>query len=435
MKPFETITCACGRIHRVSLRSLTVEAGATRALPRVLRELGATRPFLLADAHTFQAAGEAVTEALRAAGLPYTLFVFSESPTPDERAVGEAVMHFEPACDAVVGIGSGVINDIGKILAHTASRPYVIVATAPSMDGYASATSSMELGGLKTSLPSKCPDAIIGDLDVLAHAPLDLRLSGLGDMLAKYISICEWRISAAVNGEYFCPFVADLVRRSLSACVENAQGLLAGDSDATRAVFEGLVTGGAAMAYAGCSRPASGVEHYISHIFDMRALAFGLPASTHGYQCAVGTLLALRLYEELETVIPNRTTALAAVEAFDYECYRSRLRALLGKGAEAMIRLEEKESKYDKAAHAARLDVILSKWTDILTIIREELPAYESLLSLWRSLGAPATVAELGIPDDCLGDVFEATRDIRDKYVLSRLVFDLGLTERIRALL
>ncbi len=435
MKPFETITCACGRTHEVSLSTLIVEPGAIAALPRVLSDLGAAKPFLLADTNTFAAAGEPVIAALRKAGIAHAQFIFPTSPTPDEHAVGAAVMHFDRTCDAIVGIGSGVINDIGKILAHTANIPYIIIATAPSMDGYASATSSMELHGLKTSLPSTCPDAIIGDLHVLAAAPLHLRLSGLGDMLAKYVSIAEWRISACINGEYYCPHVAAMIRRSLAACVENAQGLLNGDLNATRAVFEGLVTAGAAMAYAGCSRPASGVEHYISHIYDMRALEFSLPASTHGYQCAVGTLQAAKLYEQLLTLTPNRETALASVAAFDYEAYKPRLRALLGHGADAMIRLETKEGKYRKDAHAARLEIILAKWAEICAIIREEIPPYEALLTLWRSLGAPTTAAELGIPVDDPGAVFEATRDIRDKYVLSRLVFDLGLTESIKALL
>ncbi len=435
MKPFETISCACGRTHAVPLSTLLVEPGAIRHLPRVLSDLGAEKPFLLADTNTFAAAGESVVSALRESAIPSAPFIFSESPAPDERAVGAAVMHFDRSCDAVVGIGSGVINDIGKIVAHTAGLPYISIATAPSMDGYASATSSMELSGLKTSVPSKCPDAIIGDLDVLAAAPLHLRLSGLGDMLAKYISICEWRLSAAINGEYDCPHIATMIRQSLAACVENAQGLLDGDLEATRAVFEGLVTAGAAMAYAGCSRPASGVEHYISHIFDMRALAFGLPASTHGYQCAVGTLLAAKLYEHLLTLTPNRKTALTHAAAFDYDAYKPRLRALLGPGAEAMIRLEATEGKYDKTAHAARLETILARWDELCAIIRAEIPPYATLLALWQSLGAPTTVAALGIPACDLGAVFEATRDIRDKYVLSRLAFDLGLTDELKALL
>ena len=76
----------------------------------------------------------------------------------------------------ILAVGSGVINDIGKILASSTKNPYVIVGTAPSMDGYASATSSMSVDGLKVSLPSKSADVIIGDLQILKNTPKGLIL-------------------------------------------------------------------------------------------------------------------------------------------------------------------------------------------------------------------------------------------------------------------
>ena len=99
----------------------------------------------------------------------------------------------------MVAVGSRVINDIGKIVANTAKVPYAIVGTAPSMDGYASATSSMVRDGVKVTLNSKCAEIIVGDTDILKTAPLHMLKSGLGDMVAKYVSICEWRISSPGN--------------------------------------------------------------------------------------------------------------------------------------------------------------------------------------------------------------------------------------------
>ena len=186
------------------------------------------------------------------------------------------------------------------------SEYYVIVGTAPSMDGYASATSSMTMDGLKISLGSKCADMIIGDLDILCNAPVKLMRSGLGDMLAKYVSICEWRIAHVITGEYYCEEIAKLVRASLKKCVDQAEGLLKRDKAAVKAVFEGLVVCGAAMKFAGVSRPASGVEHYISHIWDMRAAEFDTPAELHGIQCAIGTLIAVGLYEKLVKIVPDQ---------------------------------------------------------------------------------------------------------------------------------
>ena len=47
-------------------------------------------------------------------------------------------MHFDTECDFIIAVGSGTLNDIGKVLASITDKPYMIVGTAPSMDGFAS---------------------------------------------------------------------------------------------------------------------------------------------------------------------------------------------------------------------------------------------------------------------------------------------------------
>lgn len=419
--------CACGKEHKAAVREVYSGSGALEYLPASLKNAGVKKVFLLADVNTYQAAGEMVSEYLSRAGISFSRYVFPTGDIePDEQSVGSAIMHYDADCDAVVAVGSGVINDIGKILSHTAGTLYYIVATAPSMDGYASATSSMSRDGLKVSLPTKCADVIIGDTDILCRAPEKMLRAGLGDMVAKYISICEWRISHLITGEYYCEQVAAMIRRALNRCVENADGLLRREPAAVEAVFEGLVLGGLAMAYAGVSRPASGVEHYFSHIWDMRGLAFGTKVDLHGLQCAVGTWLAAKEYGRLPEIKPDKEKALSNAETFDFSAWAEKLRLFLGKGAEAMIAQEEKEKKYDPALHRVRLTRIIENWERILEIIKEEIPVPCTLERLFDKAGLPKTPGELGISEEITEMVFAATKDIRDKYVLSRLLWDLG---------
>ena len=184
--------CACGRSHTVAVDEVVVGSGAIRRIVEFVKNYGAKRPFVLADVNTFAAAGEAVCALLKEAGISYSQYIFPQSALePDEHAVGAAIMHFDVKCDLIIGVGSGVINDIGKILSNVSGRKYIIVGTAPSMDGYASATSSMSLDNLKTSLGSRCADVIIGDTDILKKAPAHMLKAGLGDMLAKYVSIAK----------------------------------------------------------------------------------------------------------------------------------------------------------------------------------------------------------------------------------------------------
>ena len=96
-----------------------------------------------------------------------------------------------------------------------------------------------------------------------------------------------------------------------------------------------------------------------------------------------------------------------------------------------MIVLEEKEGKYDLTAHQKRLKTILSHWEDIRRIVAEELPSSAELSALLDTLGAPKTMEDIGLSATDLPLTFAATRDIRDKYVLSRLCWDLGVTEEV----
>ena len=421
--------CVCEKDHKTKVAQIVIEGGAIEKIPELVALYNAAKVFILADKNTDKAAGEAVCTVLQNAGISYAKYVFPTGEIePDENAVGSAVMHFDTACDLIVAVGSGVMNDIGKILAATAKLPYFIVGTAPSMDGYASATSSMSMDGLKVSLPSKCADVIIGDIDILKNAPMRMLQSGLGDMLAKYVSIAEWRIAHEITGEYYCEKIAELVRVALKRCVDNADGLLKRKDDAVKAVFEGLVIGGVAMAFAGVSRPASGVEHYFSHIWDMRGLEFGTKVDLHGIQCAVATLIAARLYEKVLKITPDKETAIAYAKAFDYTAWAKELKVFLGTGADAMIALETKEQKYSVEKHKKRLEIIIEKWGKIQEIIREEIPTQKQIESILDKIGAPKTVQELGIDCD-LFTTFKATKDIRDKYVLSRLLWDLGVIE------
>ena len=422
--------CPCGKTHQSDVKNIITGSGAVNKLPDVLNQMGTKKVFLLADCNTYSAAGKAITTLLSDNGIAYSQYVFSDTALePDEKAVGAAVMHYDADCDIVVAVGSGVINDIGKILSNTANCPYIIVATAPSMDGYASATSSMTMGGLKISLPSRCADVIIGDTDILKNAPEKMLKAGIGDMVAKYISISEWRISHLITGEYYCDAVADLVRTALKKCVDNADGLLKRDERAVEAVFEGLIIGGVAMAYAGLSRPASGVEHYISHVWDMRGASLGTPVELHGLQCALGTLIAMRLYEKFKKITPDKEKALAYVNGFDYSKWSEELRAFLGTAAESMIALEEKEQKYNAKKHEKRLGCLIENFQNVLQIINEELPTLADIEELFEKTGLPTTLEEIGLDEELLPVTFKATKDIRDKYVLSSMCWDLGILD------
>lgn len=419
--------CNCGKRHIGRLRDCHIGENALNDwLVRMVEKYDSHHPFILCDRQTYDAAGGQVEWLLAQAGIAHTTHIIArDHPAPDERIVGEALMYCGAECDMVIAVGGGVINDTCKIIAATRKLIDIYVATAPSMDGFASASSSMEREGLKVSLSSKCPDVVIGDAAILANAPVHMIRSGIGDMVAKYVSLVEWRIAALLLGEYYCKSIEEVVRASLEKCVEAAPLAVTGDHEAVCRLTEGLVVSGLAMNYAGISRPASGMEHYISHIIDMRALEFGTPSNLHGIQCGVATLMVIREYEKLRGMKPDREAALAFVRDFSFEEWSEHLREQLGHGAEAMIEGEMREGKYDKVKHAKRLDRIIEKWDDIMKIVGT-LPSSTDIEEFFVRIGHPTSGEELGLTSDEMHEAFIMAKDIRDKYVLGRLLWDIG---------
>ena len=428
----EGIRCSCGKIHRCGLRFFRAGTGAVRSLPEALKARGRTRPMLVMDPNTEQAAGETVRKVLEEAGIPFSDFVFpvSGKMEPDERAMGALTMALDPACDVIVAIGSGVINDCCKVMAHACRLPSMVVCTAPSMDGYCSNSASMIQNHLKVSLYNACPEAIIADTDLLATAPDIMLQAGLGDMLAKYVSVCEWRISHLIHGDPYCEEIAGMVRACLKKIVDQADGLMRRDPEALKAVLEGLVISGISMAFAEISRPASGLEHYFSHLWEMQALQRGKPSDLHGIQVGVGTLLTLWIYEHmLNMEAVDTARAEQAMASFSREAWEKRMWEIFGSITPSVLEIEAKTGKNLPETQRAHLKIIAEHWDEIRSIIDAELPPRDRVYALMKRCSMPMVPADLNLTLQDTMDALLGSREIRDKYLTSSLLWDMGLLE------
>jgi glycerol-1-phosphate dehydrogenase [NAD(P)+] len=161
----------------------------------------------------------------------------------------------------------------------------------------------------------------------------------------------------------------------------------------------------------------------------MRGVAYGTATEMHGIQAALGTLICIQLYEKLSLCTPNREMAISEVENFPLPQWQNELSDLVGdRAATEMIELEKKEGKYSPELHKERLEIIIRRWDEILEVIND-LPKYDELKEFCHGIGLPTSVEEAGLEGSILKKVIGATRDVRDKYVLTRLIFDLGLNK------
>lgn len=300
-------SCACGKSHKVDIQAIRVGSGVMQELPGILRDLGASHIFLVADNYTYEAAGRQVEQLLDQAGLSYHKRVFqTETPlVPNEYALGSVLAAMTSQDDMLLAVGSGTLNDVTKYVSARTGIPYVIAATAPSMDGYASTVAPTILDGFKTTLPAVYPAAIVADVDILKDAPMPMLTAGFGDIIGKFTSLADWRLSHQLNGEYYCPEVAGVIEAAVETCAANAQALAQREPQAIQAVTEALILSGLAMGMVGVSRPASGAEHQMAHYWEMDALRRGEEHPLHGNAVGVGTVLAASLYEMAAEYLPQ----------------------------------------------------------------------------------------------------------------------------------
>lgn len=300
-------SCACGKSHKVDIQAIRVGSGVMQELPGILRDLGASHIFLVTDNYTYEAAGRQVEQLLDQAGLAYHKRVFqTETPlVPNEYALGSVLAAMTSQDDMLLAVGSGTLNDVTKYVSARTGIPYVIAATAPSMDGYASTVAPTILDGFKTTLPAVYPAAIVADVDILKDAPMPMLTAGFGDIIGKFTSLADWRLSHQLNGEYYCPEVAGVIEAAVETCAANAKALAQREPQAIQAVTEALILSGLAMGMVGVSRPASGAEHQMAHYWEMDALRRGEEHPLHGNAVGVGTVLAASLYEMAAEYLPQ----------------------------------------------------------------------------------------------------------------------------------
>ena len=253
---------------------------------------------LVADENTFAAAGEKTIDALGEKIKAKVIFPGEKILVPDEEAI-ERVEAKLSGMDGIIAVGSGVIQDLCKFVANRNGIKYAVVATAPSMDGYASDGAAMILGGMKVTKSCRLPIAIVADTEVLKNAPMDMIKAGYGDILGKYSALNDWKLSKIINNEYFCPWIYDTTLSCTDATLKLAKGLLKRDEESVKTLMEALVTVGIMMKFATTSRPASGSEHHLSHYFEITGILNSAPYLCHGLDVAYSAYVTAFVRERL----------------------------------------------------------------------------------------------------------------------------------------
>ena len=289
------IDCECGKRHSCPVRHVFIGEGAANRL--FSETAGFERVLAVADENTYNAARPYLSDDFLGKAM-FRIFPGTSVLIPNEEAI-ETVTEDAEDADLLVAIGSGVIQDLCKYVSFQKKIPYIVLATAPSMDGYASDGAAMILGGMKVTVKAALPLAIIGDTGILSTAPMDMIRSGYGDIIGKYSALNDWRLSTFLTGEYYCGFIHDLTYQMIRKTEAAAEGLLRKDKESIGILMEALIVVGIMMSYAGTSRPASGSEHHLSHFFEITGILDNTPYLAHGIDVGFSAIVTAQVRERL----------------------------------------------------------------------------------------------------------------------------------------
>ena len=404
--------CVCGREHSCSIQAVYVEQDALSHLPQLCADYD--NILIVADENTYGVSKDKLEKYLADKAVRKVIFSGKTVLIPNEDAI-ETVRAAMCGIDLILGVGSGVIQDLCKCVSHYEKIPYMIVATAPSMDGYASNGAAMILGGMKETVSAGLPLAIVADTEILKNAPLDMLQAGYGDIVGKYSALCDWELSHIVNGEYLCPFIYDTTYQAILETLPRAKGILERDEESIRILMEALVGVGVMMRFAGSSRPASGSEHHLSHYFEITGIVKDRPYFPHGIDVAYSTVITAKIREKLlNTDFP--TVQYRPTE----KTLSAKLAAIYGPVADGCMALQEKVGNYakDRTATYKENEAAIKE-------VLAEMPSAQEIEAILADIGLNMAEFYNLYSEETLRDAVLYTKDLKDRYTVLWLNYDL----------
>ncbi len=384
---------------------------------------------LLADRTTWPLAGPAIRDTLQSAGIKTTEYIIAESkPIASDQAV-EVLRPYLASATAMLVIGSGSLNDIGKMAAHRTQIPYAVLATAPSMNGYTSAIAALLVDGVKTTQPCTPPLACLADLDLLTQAPYRMIAAGLGDLLAKPVSHADWLLARRLDDDAYSTKAAVLIEESTRLLAGISDRLPLRDTAAIGKLMASLCLSGLAMSIAGSSAPASGGEHLISHYLDMTHYTLGESNDLHGCQVGVATLATAVLYEKLLVLDPSTIDIEALVDRhLPWQAYKATIYERFGPLTPSI--LPHAKAGYPTVSQLrARLRQLRDLWPKMHDELAPGLCSSDEIRTQLQAAKCPTTFAQIGVVPERARRALLHSKDIRARYTILHLVEELGLAD------
>ena len=401
--------CGCGKEHKIMVKDIIIESEAIKKLSMIMEKEGFKNITIICDENTYAAAGEEIKEI-----IPKGKFINlkSENLHANEIAVQKVYECLSVENDVLIALGSGTIHDITRYVAYNKDIPFISVPTAASVDGFVSTVAAMTWKGDKKTFTAVSPIYVVADTDIFKEAPYRLTASGVSDLIGKYTALVDWKISSIVIGEYICNKVCNMEIDAVNKLCECVDDLVLGKSEAYEQLMYALILSGLAMQIIGNSRPASGAEHHMSHLWEMEVINKHLEAY-HGEKVSVGLILVMEEYKKIKKSIENG---------------RCRVKKYYGLEEDMLKEVFKSREMYDSIMKENTPDpllnvnkVILQNRLESIAEILEKLPTLDFVKNTLKRAKAVTTLEEIGLSNDIKQNSIRVSPYVRSRLTLMRI--------------
>ena len=365
------------------------------------RERGLSRFMLVADTNTYPALGARAEAALRDQGWDVRTAILQGD---DIVADGHYVMQTLEAGDATprtyVAVGSGTITDISRFVSHRSAQKFISLPTAASVDGFTSIGAPIVVDGAKITLLTHGPLAVFADLPTLCAAPRPMIAAGFGDLIAKLTSVADWELGRLLWGEPYDATIAKRSRDAAWAAVNQLDSIANAECEGVQTLMEGLIESGFCMLDFGETRPASGAEHHISHMWEMMLLREGRHSVLHGAKVGVAVIISAERYDAIKAM--SRAEAQKRLDRAtlpDRDAEIANIRQAFPHMVDELVGIQAPFLDMSQADFAALKTQILGNW-DTIQQIAATVPAAAEVTAWLRRIDGPVTASEVSLSDD-----------------------------------
>jgi glycerol-1-phosphate dehydrogenase [NAD(P)+] len=408
----------------------TCDENAIQNLIQYCQEHQYTHFNLIHDQNTQRVLGNKVVANLTTQNWHVNdILLEGEEIVANEKYLQQVLDRSEGHQGVFIAVGSGTINDICRYCSHFRHVPFLVLPTAPSVDGFASIGAPIVVKGFKKTVITQPPVAIFADLPTLCASPRPMIAAGFGDMLGKYTSLADWQLDHLLWDQAYNAEIAGRMYHALQICVDRVNEIRQCSPEGISGLMNGLVESGICMVLNGNSRPAAGAEHHLSHYWEMKLLQEGRPALLHGAKVGIGTVLISQRWEKIGGLDQEQIRqCLSNIKQLEIENEIKSIQIAFGEIAEQVVTEQQRFLSLSSGGFKRLQARIVSRWDKVLQIA-QQVPSSMQIVDLLKQVHAPSTVEEIGLSHQEQVNALRYAPYLRNMFTVSKLGKMLGLWE------